>query len=158
MYPDDCILIPNTIFPIITLTSNSNKMKTVKIIIVAVLAVVLGSNSYAQMHDHSKMDMSKTKTDVKMDMTSTKTETIKVWGECETCQASIEKASKVSGVSKASWDKTTKLLTLLYDPSKVKSDDIQKKIAAVGYDTEKYKADDKVYAKLNACCKYERKL
>ncbi len=130
-------------------------MKTVKIIIVALLAVVLGSNSYAQMHDHSKMDMSKTNS--KMDMTSTKTETIKVWGECETCQASIEKASKVDGVSKASWDKTTKLLTLVYDPSKVKSDDIQKKIAAVGYDTEKYKADDKVYAKLNACCKYVRK-
>lgn len=130
-------------------------MKTVKIIIVALLAVVLGSNSYAQMHDHSKMDMSKTNS--KMDMTSTKTETIKVWGECETCQASIEKASKVDGVSKANWDKTTKLLTLVYDPSKVKSDDIQKKIAAVGYDTEKYKAEDKVYAKLNACCKYERK-
>jgi len=132
-------------------------MKTVKIIIVAILAIVLGSNSYAQMHDHSQMNMSKAKTDVKMDMTSTKTETIKVWGECETCQATIEKAAKVDGVNKASWDKTTKLLTLAYDPSKLKSDDIQKKIAAVGYDTEKYKADDKVYAKLNACCKYERK-
>ena len=132
-------------------------MKTVKIIIIALLAVVLGSNSYAQTHDHSKMDMSKNQMDAKMDMTSTKTETIKVWGECETCQASIEKASKIDGVSKTSWDKTTKLLTLVYDPSKVKSDDIQKKIAAVGYDTEKYKADDKVYAKLNACCKYVRK-
>jgi copper chaperone CopZ len=132
-------------------------MKTVKIIIVAVLSVVLGSNSYAQMHDHSQMDMSKTKMDAKMNMASTKTETIKVLGECETCQATIEKASKVDGVSKANWDKSTKLLTLVYDPSKVKSDDIQKKIAAVGYDTEKYKADDKVYAKLNACCKYVRK-
>ena len=132
-------------------------MKTVKIIIIALLAVVLGSNSYAQMHDHSKMDLSKKQMDTKMNTTSTKTETIKVWGECETCQASIEKASKVDGVSKASWDKTNKLLTLVYDPSKVKSDDIQKKIAAVGYDTEKYKADDKVFAKLNECCKYVRK-
>lgn len=157
MYPDACILIPNTIFNTITLTSNSNQMKTVKIIIVAVLAVVLGSNSYAQMHDHSQMDMSKTQMDAKMNMASTKTESIKVWGECETCQATIEKAAKVDGVSKANWDKTTKLLTLVYDPSKVKSDDIQKKIAAVGYDTEKYNADDKVYAKLNACCKYVRK-
>ena len=132
-------------------------MKTVKIIIVALLAIALGSNSYAQTHDHSQMNMSKPKADAKLDMASTKTGTIKVWGVCETCQASIEKASKVDGVSKASWDKTTKLLTLVYDPSKVKSDDIQKKIAAVGYDTEKYKADDKVYAKLNECCKYERK-
>ena len=80
-------------------------MKTVKIIIVALLAVVLGTNSYAQMTDHSKMDMSKTTTGTKMDMTSTKTETIKVWGNCESCQKRIETAAKVNGVSKASWDK-----------------------------------------------------
>ncbi len=132
-------------------------MKTVKIIIVALLSIAFGSNSYAQMHDHSQMDMSKTKMDSKMNMGTTKTETIKVWGECETCQAKIEKAAKVDGVTKANWDKNTKILTLVYDPSKISNDDIQKKVAAVGYDTEKYKADDKVYAKLNACCKYERK-
>lgn len=121
-------------------------MKTLKIIVVSILVTLLGSNSYAQMHDHSKMAMA-----------TTKTETIKVLGNCETCQARIEKAAKVEGVNKASWDKTTKLLTLVYDPSAVKSDDIQKKIAAVGHDTEKYKADDKVYAKLPGCCQYERK-
>ncbi|HCY43741.1 MAG TPA: ATPase [Prolixibacteraceae bacterium] len=109
------------------------------------------------MHDHSKMDLSKTGTDTKMDMSSTKTETIKVWGECETCKANIERAAKIDGVRKASWDMKTKMLSLVYDPFKTNSYDIQKKIAAVGYDTEKYKADDKVYAKLNACCKYERK-
>ena len=92
-----------------------------------------------------------------MDMTSTKTESFKVWGNCEICQARIEKAAKVEGVSKASWDKTTKLLTLVYDPSKVKSDDIQKRIAAIGHDTEKIKADDKAYTKLPGCCKYDRK-
>lgn len=121
-------------------------MKTLKIIVVSIIVTLLGSNSYAQMHDHSKMAMA-----------TTKTETIKVWGNCETCQARIEKTAKVDGVDKASWDKTTKLLTLVYDPSAVKSDDIQKKIAAVGHDTEKYKADDKTYAKLPGCCQYERK-
>jgi len=111
-------------------------MKTlVKIIIIAILALVFTSNTNAQ-------------------SVTTKTETIKVSGNCESCQARIEKAAKVDGVSKASWDKTTKLLTLVYDPSKVKSDDIQKKIAAVGHDTEKYKADDKAYTKLPGCCKY----
>jgi mercuric ion binding protein len=119
-------------------------MKKLKFIVAAVLAVILGATSFAQMQDHSKMAM-------------TKTETIKVWGNCETCQARIQKAAKVDGVSKASWDKETKLLTLVYDPAKVKSDDVQKKIAAVGHDTEKFKADDKVYAKLPGCCQYERK-
>jgi len=132
-------------------------MKTVKIIIIALFAIVLGSNSYAQMTDHSKMEMSKKSTDSKMNMASVKTETIKVWGNCNTCKTHIEKAAKTEGVSKASWDKDSKLLTLAYDPSKVKSDDIQKKIAAVGYDTEKFKGDDKAYAKLDACCQYDRK-
>lgn len=132
-------------------------MKTVKIIIVALLAGFLGSNSYAQMHDHSKMDMSNTKTDSKMDMAATKTENIKVWGNCESCQARIEKAAKVNGVTSAKWDSDTKMLALVYDPSKTNSDDIQKKIAAVGHDTEKFKADDKAYAKLPGCCQYDRK-
>lgn len=121
-------------------------MKNLKIFLVIIIVTILGSNSYAQMHDHSKMAA-----------TSTKTETIKVWGNCESCQARIEKAAMVEGVSKASWDKSTKVLTVVYDPSKVKSDDIQKRIAIVGHDTEKYKADDKVYAKLPGCCQYERK-
>jgi copper chaperone CopZ len=132
-------------------------MKTVKIIIIVLFSGFLGSNSFAQMTDHSKMDMSKTSTDSKMNMAaSSKTETIKVLGNCSTCKAKIEKAAKVDGVSKASWDTDSKLLTLVFDPSKVKSDDIQKKIAAVGYDTEKFKGDDKAYAKLDACCQYDR--
>ena len=132
-------------------------MKTVKIFIIALFSGFLGSNSFAQMTDHSKMDMSKTNTNSKMDMAATKNETIKVWGNCNTCKAHIEKAAKTEGVSKASWDKDSKLLTLVYDSQKVKGDDIQKKIAAVGYDTEKYKGDDKAYAKLDACCQYDRK-
>jgi len=132
-------------------------MKTVKIIIVALLAIALGSNSYAQMHDHSKMDMPKTNTDSKMDMASAKTETIKIWGNCSMCKTRIEKAAKINSVSKANWDTKTKMLSLTYDPSKINSDDIQKKIADVGHDTEKFKADDKAYAKLDDCCQYDRK-
>jgi copper chaperone CopZ len=132
-------------------------MKTIKIILVALLAVVWGANSFAQTTDHSKMNMSKTSTNSKMDMTSTKTETIKVWGNCESCQARIEKAAKVDGVSKANWDSDTKLLTVVYNPSKISNDDIQKKVAAVGHDTEKFKGDDKAYSKLPGCCKYDRK-
>jgi periplasmic mercuric ion binding protein len=119
-------------------------MTTLKFIIAAALVVIFGTHSLAHMHDHSKM-------------VATKSETIKVWGNCGSCKARIEKAAKVDGVSSADWKKETKVLTLVYDPSKVKSDDIQKKIAAVGHDTEKFKADNKVYAKLPGCCQYERK-
>jgi len=83
-----------------------------------------------------------------------KTEVIKVSGNCESCKTRIEKAAKVAGVVKADWSEKTKVLTLVYDPSKVKSDDVQKKIAAVGHDTPKYKADTKTYNALPGCCKY----
>ena len=88
---------------------------------------------------------------------NSKTEIIKVLGNCGTCKAKIEKAAKVDGVSKAEWNQDTKKLTLVYDPSKVTTDVVQKKIAAVGYDTEKYKAEDKAYQKLDACCQYDRR-
>jgi len=129
-------------------------MKTVKIIIIALFATILGSTSYAQMTDHSKMDMSKSSPNSKMDMTSTKTETIKVSGNCDMCKARIEKAAKIDGVSKAEWNKDSKMLALTYDPAKTNVDAIGKKVAAAGHDTEKVKATDTAYDKLPSCCKY----
>ena len=119
-------------------------MKTLKTIFTIIISLVLGTNSFAQIHDHSKT-------------AATKTETVKVWGNCEMCKARIEKVARIEGVSKTEWNKETKVLTMVYDPSKVKSDDIQKKIAAAGHDTEKFKADDKTYKSLPACCQFERK-
>ncbi len=131
-------------------------MKTVKIIIIVLLTMVLGANSYAQMHDHSKMDMSKTKTDSKMDMASAKTETLKVSGECDMCKARIEKAVTFDGVSKADWDKKSKILSVTFDPAKTNLEVIAKKVAAAGHDNDLVKADDKAYDALPGCCKYDR--
>jgi copper chaperone CopZ len=119
-------------------------MKTVKIILVVLIATLLGGNSYAQMQDHSKM-------------ASTKTETLKVSGNCDMCKARIEKAAKYDGVSKAEWDKKSKLLAVTYDPAKTSMDVIAKKVAAVGHDNSLAKADDKAYNALDGCCKYDRK-
>ena len=116
-------------------------MKTLKLFLVALIAITVSATTSAQMTNNSKMVM-------------TKTETIKVSGKCEMCKARIEKAAKVEGVTKAVWSDKTKMLTLVYNPMKVKSDDIQKKIAAVGHDTPKYKATDKAYNALPGCCKY----
>lgn len=86
-----------------------------------------------------------------------KTDTIKVYGECGMCKSRIQKTLKIDGISSAFWDVDTKMLTVTYNPATISNDDIQQKIAAVGHDTEKYKADDKVYDKLPGCCHYERK-
>jgi len=116
-------------------------MKTVKIIIVALLAIALGSNSYAQ-------------SSIASQVAATKTETFKVSGNCGMCKTRIEKAAKIDGVSKAEWDKTSKVLAVTYDPSKTSIDQIGNKVAAAGHDNEKVKAEDKVYSSLPACCKY----
>ena len=118
-------------------------MKTLKIIIVVLLAIVLGFNSYAQMHDHSKM-------------VSIKTETLKVSGNCDLCKARIEKAAKLDGVSKAEWDAKSNILSVTFDPAITNMDQIIKKIAAVGHDNGKVKANDKAYNALPGCCKYIR--
>jgi copper chaperone CopZ len=73
------------------------------------------------------------------------------------CKKRIDKAAAVDGVSKASWNKDTKIMSVTYDASKVSMDAIQKKIADVGYDTEKFTADDKSYNQLPDCCQYDRK-
>lgn len=87
-----------------------------------------------------------------------KTENVKVYGECGMCKKRIEKAvSSIEGVKKAEWNVDTKMLTVTYDENKTSLDNIQKKAAFVGHDTEKYSADNAVYNKLPGCCHYERK-
>ncbi len=86
-----------------------------------------------------------------------KTATFKVWGNCDMCKARIEKSVKSEGATTADWNKNTKILTVTFDPSKTSVDSFSKKLAAVGHDTEKYRADDKAYQALDACCQYERR-
>lgn len=112
-------------------------MKTIKFMFVAVLAAIVLTSAYARTQP------------------GIKTETIKVSGNCGLCKARIEKAAKIDGVSKADWNQESKILTLVYNPAKVNSDEVQKKIADAGHDTEKYKAEQKVYDKLPGCCQYK---
>ena len=85
-----------------------------------------------------------------------KTETFKVWGNCNMCKNRIEKAVKAEGASAADWNVKTKILTVTFDPAKTSVDSFSKKLASVGHDTEKYRADDKAYNALDACCQYTR--
>lgn len=88
-----------------------------------------------------------------------KTETIKVNGTCGMDKRRIETAAySVDGIKSAMWNEYTQILTLKYSVFKKDAGDrAQKKIASVGNDTEKYRADDSVYNKLPDCCHYQRK-
>ena len=88
-----------------------------------------------------------------------KTQTIKVSGTCSMDKRRIETAAySVDGVKSSYWDEYTQVLTLQYSVfKKDAAENVQKKIASVGNDTEKYRADDTVYQKLPDCCHYQRK-
>lgn len=118
-------------------------MKTIRLFIIALFAATMGLTASAQEKVQSQQD-------------ATKTETFKVWGKCDMCKARIEKTASAEGATAASWDAKTQMLTVTYDPAKTGKDALSKKLAAVGHDTEKYKAKDEVYDKLPACCHYDR--
>lgn len=88
---------------------------------------------------------------------NTKTETHKVYGNCDMCKKTIEKAIKQNKDAKGIWNKDTKILALTFDSTKTNADEVLKRIANVGYDNEKYLASHEAYQKLDECCQYTRK-
>ena len=83
----------------------------------------------------------------------------KVSGNCDMCKERIEKAAlSVDGVESANWESTSEMLHVNFNSLKTNSDLIQKAIAAVGHDTEKFKAPNEVYNGLPGCCLYRKKL
>ena len=85
-----------------------------------------------------------------------RTETVKIYGNCGMCETTIEKAGNVKKTAQVDWNKDTKTASITYDSTKTNQDEILKRIALAGYDSDKFLAPDDVYAKLPECCLYER--
>ncbi len=85
-----------------------------------------------------------------------KTETVKIFGNCGMCKKTIEKAGNSQNIATVNWDKDTKIATLTYDSALTNQDEILKRVAIAGYDSEKNKAPEASYNKLPGCCQYER--
>ncbi|MBC7642923.1 MAG: DUF3347 domain-containing protein [Flavobacterium sp.] len=84
------------------------------------------------------------------------TENVKVYGSCGMCKSKIEKAGFLKNVSKVTWNEDSQIASLEYDAKKTNQDEILKRIALVGYDSDKFLAPDKTYSKLDKCCQYDR--
>ncbi|MFC6102257.1 heavy-metal-associated domain-containing protein [Olivibacter domesticus] len=110
-------------------------MKSIRFMLVAIMAII-GTAVYGQ----------------------EKTTSFKVYGNCEMCKKRIEKAANIEGVSKATWDVDSKMMTVAFDSGKVNDKDIQKRIAQIGHDTQNFSAKDVTYNKLPECCQYDRKI
>ncbi len=85
-----------------------------------------------------------------------KTETFKVYGNCGMCKTTIEKSGNSKKTAKVDWNQETQMATITYDTKKTTSDEILKKIALSGYDSDKFLAPDDVYNNLHGCCQYDR--
>ena len=124
-----------------------NLYKTIALFCIAVSILSCGSKTEPETKLVSKTEV----------INGVTTSTFKVWGNCEMCKETIESSLKVDGISKADWGTETKMIMVSYDTSKISLDQIQKNIASVGYENEKYKGDNKAYDGLPECCQYKRK-
>lgn len=79
----------------------------------------------------------------------------KVEGVCNMCKTRIENAAYIKGVKFTEWNKETGVLKVIYNPQKVKLNDIHKSIADAGHTTDKIKATEESYKKLPKCCAYD---
>lgn len=86
---------------------------------------------------------------------SVKTVSFHVTGVCADCKERIENAADIKGVKKCSWDKKSRIATVILDEKKVSQAQVEKAIAKAGYDTEHEKADPAAYTKLPGCCHYK---
>lgn len=85
-----------------------------------------------------------------------KTEVVTVYGNCGMCENNIETAGNLKKLAKVDWDKDSKLATITYDTQKTNKDEILKRIALAGYDSDTFLAPDDVYNDLHGCCQYDR--
>ena len=84
------------------------------------------------------------------------TENIKIYGNCDMCEKTIEKAGNLKNVATVDWNKDTKMASITYDAKKTNQEEVLKRIALAGYDSDTFLAPDNVYSELPGCCQYDR--
>jgi len=73
------------------------------------------------------------------------------------CEAQIETLiTSLEGVTSATWDATTKIITIVFDNESINADRFYLILAEGGYDNQELHARKGNYDKLPSECKYER--
>ena len=89
-------------------------------------------------------------------MKNVKTSTVKIYGNCDACKIAIEKAGNIKKTAYVRWEQNMQTAVLSYNTKKTNQSEILKRIALAGFDSDEFLAPDEAYAKLPACCQYER--
>jgi len=83
--------------------------------------------------------------------------TIQTSAVCDMCKERIEKEMAFTkGVTSASLDAETALLTVSYRAGKTDPDAIRRALNAIGYDADSLIAPQETYDKLHHCCRKPR--
>ena len=85
-----------------------------------------------------------------------KSESLKIYGNCAMCEKTIEKAGNLNNEATVDWNKDTKMAIISYDSLATSKEEILKRIALAGYDSDIFFAPDDTYANLPECCQYDR--
>jgi mercuric ion binding protein len=130
---------------LINLFNTKKQMKPVKLLVAMLFAFATFQTVHAQ-SDKSQRTI------------GIETQIIKVQGTCDMDKLRIENAAySVKGINSAVWDLNSQTLTIKYSVfKKDASDNVQRKIAFYGNDTEKYEADQTAYMNLPECCLYRK--
>lgn len=128
-----------------------SKMKILNLIGTILSSVILCSCSTTEGYKQNEIT---SKTIIKKGIAESE---FTVWGNCDMCKETIEKAVNKNGVLNANWNVETKIMKISYDTSQISLKSIQKYIADAGYDNVKFKGNEAAYKKLHECCKYKRK-
>lgn len=82
------------------------------------------------------------------------TVSVQTTAECGDCKERLENMlNYTKGVKYAELDLESKKVTVKFDTSKISLLEIKTKIAALGYDADDVKADEKAFKALPECCK-----
>jgi periplasmic mercuric ion binding protein len=117
-------------------------MKQCRIWILLLLAGMSFQNATAQASDKTQRTI------------GIKTQYIQVVGDCHIAKHKIEHTAKaVEGVKSAVWNQETQTLTVKYSVFKKDAmEQVQRQIAAAGFNKERTGATDSATSRINACC------
>lgn len=119
--------------------------------------VFFSSSQLKAQHDHGSHDHGSKFEKPEEKIKNGVTDIIMVYGNCGMCKKRIEGAlANTNGVHSADWDVNTKVLTVKHDNEIISKNEIKKKVAEAGHDTDMFRAKQKVYDKLPGCCQYDR--
>lgn len=113
-------------------------------------AMSTGEGTASAQQDHSNNGMSSGDGESSMAH-----EMFTVRGNCGMCKTRIEEAAlSLPGVEEATWSSENEEIHVTYDDGEVSLEEIHRKIASVGHDTDLFTAPDSIYEALPGCCLY----